>query len=54
MRLDASLMLIGPFMGHDSCKLVFWGRGVGTCPHEVGLYSDRRPAFFAGLQGQAL
>ncbi len=32
----------------------FRKRGVGTCPHEDVLFFDRRPACFAGLQGQAL
>ena len=43
-----------PLWGMIVASWCFSGRGVGTCPHEDVLYFDRRPACFAGLQGQAL
>ena len=36
MGLDASLKLVGPFMGHGWFELWFLGLGVGACPHEGG------------------
>jgi len=44
--LDVPLMLIGPFMGHVSFKLWFYGKGVWGLVPTYFFSSDRRPAFF--------